>query len=73
SGILGFNQNTDGSYTPDYPRLFPSLDANTDKYTLTAYATDAKGNTTQKSIHFAYYPKNLVTLVKLNPSSVSTT
>ena len=70
SVILGFNQNTDGSYTPDYPRLFPSLDANTDKYTLTAYATDAKGNTTQKSIQFAYYPKNLVTLEKLKTLGV---
>nr|QTX13936.1 hypothetical protein [Klebsiella pneumoniae] len=23
---LGFTHNTDGSYTPLYPRLFPSLD-----------------------------------------------
>lgn len=61
SVILGFNQNADGSYTPDYPRLFPTLVENTDKYTLTAYATDTKGNATQKSIQFAYYPKNLVT------------
>ncbi len=64
SVILGFNQNADGSYTPDYPRLFPTLVENTDKYTLTAYATDTKGNATQKSIQFAYYPKNLVTLGK---------
>ncbi|ENO4242630.1 hypothetical protein ACBH56_006240, partial [Klebsiella oxytoca] len=70
SVILGFNQNKDGSYTPDYPRLFPSLDSDTDKYTLTAFATDAKGNTTQKSIQFAYYPKNLVTLEKLKTLGV---
>jgi len=70
SVILGFNQNTDGSYTPDYPRLFPSLDSNTDKYTLTAYATDAKGNSTQKSIQFVYYPRNLVTLEKLKTLGV---
>lgn len=70
SVVVGFNQNTDGSYTPDYPRLFPSLDSNTDKYTLTAYATDAKGNSVQKSIQFAYYPKNLVTLEKLRTLGV---
>ncbi|ENJ8544508.1 hypothetical protein AB2M82_005973 [Raoultella planticola] len=70
SVVLGFNQNSDGSYTPDYPRLFPSLDSDTDKYTLTAFATDAKGNTTQKSIQFAYYPKNLVTLEKLKTLGV---
>ncbi|MFM3681053.1 Ig-like domain-containing protein [Klebsiella pneumoniae] len=70
SVVLGFNQNADGSYTPDYPRLFPTLDASTDKYTLTAYATDAKGNTSQKSIQFAYYPKNLVTLEKLKTLGV---
>lgn len=70
SVVLGFNLNADGSYTPDYPRLFPTLDASTDKYTLTAYATDAKGNTSQKSIQFAYYPKNLVTLEKLKTLGV---
>ncbi|HCC6066270.1 TPA: Ig-like domain repeat protein [Klebsiella pneumoniae] len=70
SVILGFNQNADGSYTPDYPRLFPTLVENTDKYTLTAYATDTKGNATQKSIQFAYYPKNLVTLEKLKTLGV---
>ncbi|ENK5066186.1 Ig-like domain repeat protein [Klebsiella variicola] len=70
SVVLGFNQNSDGSYTPDYPRLFPILDSDTDKYTLTAFATDAKGNTTQKSIQFAYYPKNLVTLEKLKTLGV---
>ena len=57
-------------FRPDYPRLFPSLDSDTDKYTLTAFATDAKGNTTQKSIQFAYYPKNLVTLEKLKTLGV---
>ncbi|HHT5706206.1 TPA: Ig-like domain-containing protein [Raoultella planticola] len=70
SVVLGFNQNADGSYTPDYPRLFPTLDENTDKYTLTAYATDTKGNATLKSIQFAYYPKNLVTLEKLKTLGV---
>ncbi|UYB60123.1 Ig-like domain-containing protein (plasmid) [Klebsiella michiganensis] len=70
SVVLGFNQNADGSYTPDYPRLFPTLDENTDKYTITAYATDTKGNSTQKSIQFAYYPKNLVTLEKLKTLGV---
>ncbi|EMB9129072.1 hypothetical protein ABII69_005103, partial [Klebsiella pneumoniae] len=54
----------------DYPRLFPTLDTSTDKYTLTAYATDAKGNTSQKSIQFAYFPKNLVTLEKLKTLGV---
>ncbi|HID5339180.1 TPA: Ig-like domain-containing protein [Klebsiella pneumoniae] len=70
SVVLGFNQNVDGSYTPDYPRLFPTLDTSTDKYTLTAYATGAKGNTSQKSIQFAYFPKNLVTLEKLKTLGV---
>lgn len=70
SVILGFNQNSNGTYTPDYPRLFPTLDKNTDKYTLTAFATDTKGNTTQKSIQFSYYPKNLVTLEKLKTLGV---
>lgn len=70
SVVVGFNQNADGSYTPDYPRLFPSLDSDTDKYTLVAYAIDAKGNTTEKSIQFAYYPKNLVTLEKLKTLAV---
>ncbi|MFO6285127.1 hypothetical protein ACLBVW_36810, partial [Pseudomonas aeruginosa] len=37
---------------------------------LRAYAADAKGNTTQKSIQFAYYPKNLVTLEKLQTLGV---
>ncbi len=49
SVILGFNQNADGSYTPDYPRLFPTLVENTDKYTLTAYATDTKGTPLRKA------------------------
>ncbi len=66
---MGFNQNTDGSYTPDYPRLFPSLDANTDKYTLTAYATDAKGNTTQKAFSSPITQKP-VTLEKLKTLGV---
>jgi hypothetical protein len=70
SVILGFNQNADGSHTPDYPRLFPTLDENTDKYTLTAHATDTKGKPSQKSIQFAYYPKNLVTLEKLKTLGV---
>ncbi|MEP9876132.1 Ig-like domain-containing protein [Klebsiella sp. GW_Kp182] len=70
SVVLGFNQNADGSYSPDYPRLFPTLDENTDKYTITAYATDTKGNTAQKSVQFAYYPKNLVTLEKLKTLGV---
>ncbi|MCV4753651.1 Ig-like domain-containing protein, partial [Escherichia coli] len=34
------------------------------------YATDTKGNATQKSIQFAYYPKNLVTLEKLKTLGV---
>lgn len=70
SVVLGFNQNADGSYTPDYPRIFPTLDSATDKYTMTAYATDSKGNSTQKNIQFAYYPKNLVTLEKLKTLGV---
>ncbi|HBQ3926481.1 TPA: DUF4165 domain-containing protein [Klebsiella pneumoniae] len=70
SVVLGFNLNADGSYTPDYPRLFPTLDTSTDKYTLTAYATDAKGNSSQKTIQFAYFPKNLVTLEKLKTLGV---
>jgi hypothetical protein len=27
---LSFTKNTDGTYTPFYPRLFPSLDETTD-------------------------------------------
>ncbi|WP_267921569.1 Ig-like domain-containing protein [Klebsiella pneumoniae] len=54
--MVSTNQNVDGSYTPDYPRLFPTLDTSTDKYTLTAYATDAKGNTSQKKYSVRLLP-----------------
>nr|QTX13900.1 hypothetical protein [Klebsiella pneumoniae] len=71
SVILGFNQNADGSYTPDYPRLFPTLVENTDKYTLTAYATDTKGNSTQKKHSVRLLSeKNLVTTEKLKTLGV---
>ncbi|EQC0103659.1 MULTISPECIES: Ig-like domain-containing protein [Klebsiella/Raoultella group] len=68
---LGFTKNTDGTYTPLYPRLFPSLDETTDKYTLLVKAIDDAGNMSSKSIRFAYYPKNLIVLDKLNTLAVS--
>ncbi|HBS6424766.1 TPA: Ig-like domain repeat protein [Klebsiella pneumoniae] len=68
---LGFTHNTDGSYTPLYPRLFPSLDEKTDKYTLVVKAIDDAGNESSKSIRFAYYPKNLIVLDKLNTLAVN--
>ncbi|AZZ16536.1 MULTISPECIES: Ig-like domain-containing protein [Klebsiella] len=68
---LGFTKNTDGTYTPLYPRLFPSLDETTDKYTLLVKAIDDAGNMSSKSIRFAYYPKNLIVLDKLNTLAVN--
>lgn len=68
---LGFTQNADGTYTPLYPRLFPSLDQNTDKYTLLVKAVDDAGNLASKSIQFAYFPKNLIVLDQLNTLAVN--
>lgn len=67
---LGFTNNGDGTYTLLYPRIFPSLDESSDKYTLEVYASDSYGNTTFKSVRFAYYPNNLVTLEKLKTLGV---
>ncbi|MCJ6115963.1 Ig-like domain-containing protein (plasmid) [Klebsiella pneumoniae] len=68
---LGFVKNSDGTFTPLYPRLFPSLDANTDKYTLLVKAKDSAGNVSTNSIRFAYYPKNLIVLDQLNTLAVN--
>lgn len=68
---LGFTTNPDGTYTPLYPRLFPSLDENTDKYTLLVKAVDDAGNEALKSVRFSYYPKNLIVLDQFNTLAVN--
>ncbi|WP_323808553.1 Ig-like domain-containing protein [Klebsiella pneumoniae] len=45
---------------------FLHLMKKTDKYTLVVKAIDDAGNESSKSIRFAYYPKNLIVLDKLN-------
>ncbi len=58
---LGFNKQTNGKYRLESPRMFPSLDE-TQKYTLTVTAKDARNNTGSGSVSFLLKPENLVAL-----------
>ncbi|PAW12877.1 hypothetical protein CKJ89_39120, partial [Klebsiella pneumoniae] len=60
SVVLGFNQNVDGSYTPDYPRLFPTLDSRRINTLSLHMPQMLKVITSQKVFSSTYFPKILV-------------
>ncbi|KOY62823.1 hypothetical protein AM629_06300 [Photorhabdus heterorhabditis] len=60
----------DNMYTPNYPRVFPSI-SDGETYTLTVTATDEMNNSKDESVEFNYLPNNLVRMENLKTLAVS--
>lgn len=67
---LSWKSNSDGSFSPEYPRLFASLEAG-EEYTLTATASDEMNNAGSAQATFKYIPKNLIRLDNLQTLAVA--
>lgn len=67
---LSWKSNSDGTFSPEYPRLFASLESG-EEYTLTATASDEMNNAGSASTTFKYIPKNLIRLDNLQTLAVA--
>lgn len=68
--FVSTNELGGGLYDLNYPRLFPSLEAN-ETYTITAKAADSAGNASTIKSSFLYLPPNLLRVGNLNTLAVN--
>lgn len=62
---LAFTSQGNGSYTPEYPRIYPVETTEDGFYTIEASAVDASGNRSTKKLNFLYQPANMITLDRM--------